>query len=236
MRRLVGSGLRKVVAGTPGNAQDGVVSLTAIGVSNAFSVTTVQSRALASYGGVTNEDRRWWMVHLECSPDVNAGTFCSWLDSCGTHTTKKLVERNIWTIEQVAALSSDQIDHLRYKEGCIHMDVVWEHARTILPALKARETGQGVESQLQEKILELRKKRELQRRKEEILKDRADTAAEREKALQEMRERLAKKREELRLRQQAFAREKGGLSPDSENSTGVAEGVKRAAEELGGKP
>ena len=59
-------------------------------------------RSVASYGRVCDEDRRWWMIHLDCAPDVNPGTFVSWLDSCGTHTTKKLVERNVWTIEQVA--------------------------------------------------------------------------------------------------------------------------------------
>ncbi|TPP54570.1 hypothetical protein CGC21_18060 [Leishmania donovani] len=103
------------------------------------------ARGIATNGRVTNEDRRWWLVHLECAPDVTPGTFVSWLDCCGTHTTKKLIERNIWTIEQVAELDSDRVDELKYKEGCLKMDVVWEHARTIITPLKQREVSGGVD-------------------------------------------------------------------------------------------
>jgi hypothetical protein len=153
-----------------------------------------QMRFLSSFGRITDEDRRWWLVHLECAPDVTPGTFVSWLDNCGTHTTKKLIERNIWTIEQVANLSSDQVDELRYKEGCLHMDVVWEHARTVLVPLKARTAGiSSEESSLQDRILELRKKRE------------------------QLREQVEKKRQMLRMRQQN-QQQQGGCNSDEHNN------------------
>lgn len=166
------------------------------------------SRAISSFGRITDEDRRWWLIHLECCPDVTSGTFVSWLDNCGTHTTKKLIERNIWTVEQVAGLSSDQVDELRYKEGCIHMDVVWEHARTVLVPLKARTAGMSAEaSTLHDRILELRKKRELEKRRQEILQERKDTVESREESLRALREAVEKKRAALRQRMQDKQRE-----------------------------
>ncbi|GET85358.1 hypothetical protein, conserved [Leishmania tarentolae] len=165
---------------------------------SASSALVLAARGIAAGGRVTNEDRRWWLVHLECAPDVTPGTFVSWLDCCGTHTTKKLIERNIWTIEQVAALDSDTVDELKYKEGCLKMDVVWEHARTIITPLKQREVSGGVESQLQSRILELRKKRELERQRELIAKERATVSEKREETLQKLRESIAAKKAALR--------------------------------------
>lgn len=181
----------------------------------AFPTVGIQSlphRGIATYGRITDEDRRWWLVHLECCPDVTPGTFITWLDSCGTHTAKKLIERDVWTIEQVAALSSDVVDELRYKEGCIHMDVVWEHARTVLQPLTARMGGKAGSAELQARILELRKKRELEKRKGEILQDRADVLAERERMLRELRENIAARRETLRQKRQQQAAGGGAAS------------------------
>ncbi|CAC9436413.1 conserved hypothetical protein [Leishmania infantum JPCM5] len=161
-------------------------------------VLMLAARGIATNGRVTNEDRRWWLVHLECAPDVTPGTFVSWLDCCGTHTTKKLIERNIWTIEQVAELDSDRVDELKYKEGCLKMDVVWEHARTIITPLKQREVSGGVESQLQSRILELRKKRELERQRESLVKERATVSDKREETLRKLRESIAAKKAALR--------------------------------------
>nr|CCC92717.1 conserved hypothetical protein [Trypanosoma congolense IL3000] len=160
------------------------------------------TRTIATGGRVTNEDRRWWLVHLECAPDVTPGTFIAWLDCCGTHTCKKLIERNIWTIEQVAALDSDQVDELKYRDGCLKMDVVWEHARTIITPLRQREATGGVESELQARILELRKKRELERRREEILKERTNIAEQREETLRKLREAIAAKKAALLQKRQ----------------------------------
>lgn len=189
------------------------------------------TRALSSFGRITDEDRRWWLVHLECAPDVTAGTFISWLDNCGTHTTKKLIERNIWTIEQVANLSSDQVDELRYKEGCLHMDVVWEHARTVLVPLKARQGGMSAEhSSLQDRILELRKKRELEKRRREIIDERKDTVQSREDTLRALRDQVEKKRQMLRMRQQAAAAARQDNDNDDENS-----GAEDVVNELGKK-
>jgi hypothetical protein len=204
------------------------------------------SRAISSYGRVTDEDRRWWLVHLECAPDVTPGTFVSWLDNCGTHTQKKLIERNIWTIEQVAALSSDQVDELRYKEGCVHMDVVWEHARTVLVPLQARGAGMSAEqSSLQARVLELRKKRELERRREEILQERSETVESREATLRQLREQIERKREALRQRQQQQQQQQSSRQQRAEEyaSGGDASGgdgapeardVERVVDELGG--
>ncbi|KAG8344762.1 hypothetical protein TRVL_04415 [Trypanosoma vivax] len=163
---------------------------------------TQQFCKIATGGRVTNEDRRWWLVHLECAPDVTPGTFVAWLDCCGTHTCKKLIERNIWTIEQVASLDSDQVDELKYREGCLKMDVVWEHARTIIAPLKQREVTGGVESELQGRIMELRKKRELERRREEILKERASVTEQREETLKKLREAIAAKKAAMLKRKQ----------------------------------
>lgn len=155
-------------------------------------------RYIATNGRVTNEDRRWWLIHLGCAPDISPGTFVSWLDCCGTHTTKKLIERNVWTIEQLAELDSDQVDELKYKEGCVKVDIAWEHARTIITPLRQRAESGGVESELQSRILELRKKRELERRHDDIVKDRSDLHKKREETVQRLREAIAAKKEALR--------------------------------------
>jgi hypothetical protein len=218
MQRLALRSVQRVLASRGASAPLGSVGSTSTQLTSSTSAADsffpaaaavthqqVASMASASFGRVTDEDRRWWLIHLECAPDVGPGTFCSWLDSCGTHTTKKLIERNVWTVEQVAALSSDQVDELRYKEGCIHMDIVWEHARTILVPLRARSAGGSAETSLQDRILELRKKRELERRRDEVLQTREDAVAARERTLQELRDSIAKKKELLRQRQQAAA-------------------------------
>lgn len=160
-------------------------------------------RFIAANGRVTNEDRRWWLIHLECAPDITPGTFVAWLDCCGTHTTKKLIERNIWTIQQVAELDSDQVDELKFKEGCLKMDIVWEHARTIITPLQHRAVSGGVESELQTRILELRRKRELERQREKLLKERASISAQREATLKKLRETIAAKKAMLMSRQSA---------------------------------
>lgn len=170
----------------------------------------VPSRGITTNGRVTNEDRRWWLLHLECAPDVHPGTFVAWLDCCGTHTTKKLIERNIWTIEQVAGLDSEQIDELKFEEGCIKVDVVWEHARTILTALRNREMTGGVEMDLQSKVMELRKKRELEKRKTDLVTERVDTMNAREATLQKLREAVSAKKAELLRKQQEAAAGGGG--------------------------
>lgn len=175
-------------------------------------------RSIGTDGRVTNEDRRWWLLHLECAPDITPGTFVAWLDGCNTNTTKKLIERDIWTIEQVASLNADVVDELKYKEGCIKMDIVWEHARTILQPLRNRQKEGGVESELQARVLQLRKKRELERERLQLLKERAETNQEKEKLLKEQREAIAKKKEQLR--QQIEAKRKriashGSKEPDT---------------------
>lgn len=179
------------------------------------------ARGIATNGRITNEDRRWWLVHLECAPDITPGTFVSWLDCCGTHTTKKLIERNIWTIEQVADLDSDQVDELKYKEGCLKMDIAWEHARTIITPLRQRAESGGVESELQSRILELRKKRELERRREDILQDRTSVNVKREETLQKLRDSIATKKAALRKKMEAQqqARDGAGRSEDGESAS-----------------
>lgn len=173
-------------------------------------------RSISTNGRVTNEDRRWWLIHLECAPDVTPGTFVSWLDCCGTHTTKKLIERNLWTIEQVASLDSDQVDELKYKEGCLKMDIVWEHARTIITPLQQRATSGGVESELQSRIVELKKKRELEKKREDILRSRSTLSDKREETLQKLRESIAAKKAALRQKME----EKGvGATASSSSSS-----------------
>ena len=182
-----------------------------------------QASQQPTYGRVSDEDRRWWMVHLECCPDVTPGTFHTWLDGVGTHTAKKLVERNIWTIEQVAALSSDQVDELRFKDGCGFMDVAWEHARTVVLPLKSREVSATGESAMQSRILEIRRKRELARRREEIIEDKRTETAQREETLRKLREAVAAKREALRRAQQKAAqRGDGGGDADEHVDVGAA--------------
>lgn len=192
------------------------------------SALVLAARGIATSGRVTNEDRRWWLVHLECAPDVTPGTFVAWLDGCGTHTAKKLIERNIWTIEQVAELDSDRVDELKYKEGCLKMDVVWEHARTIITPLKQREVSGGVESQLQSRILELRKKRELERQRESLVKERAMVSDKREETLRKLRESIAAKKAALRKKldeRHGEATPAAAESASTEAHRGTAEGA-----------
>jgi hypothetical protein len=207
------------------------------------------ARFMSVQGRVTNEDRRWWLVHLECSPDVAPTTFAAWLDCCGEHTMKKLVERNIWTIEQVAGLTSDQIDELRFAEGCVKMDIVWEHARTILTPLRTRNTTGGVESELQNRVLQLRKQRELEKQRANILQERANTAAGREDTMAKLKDAIAAKKEALRKmqmdklkrqqqRQEYEAGVAGGATSEAEEtvgSTSVRDTVSDVAEELSKK-
>ncbi|KAF8280410.1 hypothetical protein TcG_08658 [Trypanosoma cruzi] len=183
------------------------------------SLAATCARSIATGGRVTNEDRRWWLIHLECAPDVTPGTFVAWLDCCGTHTTKKLIERNIWTIEQVAQLDSDQVDELKYREGCLKMDVVWEHARTILIPLQQREATGGVESELQSRILELRKKRELERKREELLKERANINEQREATLRKLREAIAAKKAAILQKKQEMAEDADNKKDNSTASS-----------------
>lgn len=186
---------------------------------------SVAVRLIATSGRVTNEDRRWWLIHLECAPDITPGTFVSWLDCCGTHTTKKLIERNIWTIGQVAELDSDRVDELKYKEGCLKMDIVWEHARTIIVPLRQREVSGGVESELQSRILELRKRRELERQRESIVTERSAINEKREETLRKLRESVAAKKAALRKRLEE--QQVAGSSP----ATGYGDGAPAEAEE-----
>ena len=205
------------------------------------SVVFNASRSMSIQGRVTNEDRRWWLVHLECSPDVVPTTFAAWLDCCGEHTMKKLVERNIWTIEQVAGLTSDQVDELRYAEGCVKMDIVWEHARTILTPLRTRHTSGGVESELQSRVLQLRKQRELEKQRASILQERANTAAGREDTMAKLKDAIAAKKEALRAmqmeklkrQQQRQEYEAGtGNSGQKGEDVSVSEAVNEVAEDL----
>eukprot|EP00758_Cryptobia_borreli_P000049 Tbor_TRINITY_DN10073_c0_g1::TRINITY_DN10073_c0_g1_i1::g.12320::m.12320 len=177
-----------------------------------------QRRTITLSGRVTNEDRRWWLVHLECAPDVTPTTFVGWLDCCSEHCAKKLIERNIWTIEQVAGLTSDQVDELRFGEGCIKMDIIWEHARTILAPLRQRETSGGVESELQDKVLQLRKKRELEKQRQELLRNRIDTAESRQQAMMKLREAIQAKKEMLmnKQREKMKANQKQNDASDEE--------------------
>lgn len=195
------------------------------------------TRGIATNGRVTNEDRRWWLVHLECAPDVTPGTFVSWLDCCGTHTTKKLIERNIWTIEQVAELDSDRVDELKYKDGCLKMDIVWEHARTIITPLRQREVSGGVESELQSRILELRKKRELERQRESTLKERAVVSEKREETLRKLRESIAAKKAALRQKleeSQAQRHQRHQHQPgEGDDAATAADATPAAAESVG---
>lgn len=157
-------------------------------------------RCLGTNGRVTNEDRRWWLLHLECTPDVTPGTFAAWLDACGTHTTKKLIERNIWSIEQVAALEADEVDELKYRDGCVKMDVVWEHARTILPSLQSRSAEGGVQSDLHGQVSKLRMKRELEKQRKSILHQQEKVHQQREATIQAQREALIARKKELQQR------------------------------------
>eukprot|EP00759_Apiculatamorpha_spiralis_P044719 PhF_6_TR4162/c0_g1_i1/m.5590 len=188
------------------------------------------TRTIASYGRITDEDRRWWKIHLESHPDVTLGTFVSFLDSCGTHTTKRLIERNVWTVEQVSQLTEDEVEVLRYKDGCIHMDVVWEHARSIAPELRKRETGGGTTTDdLQLKVLELRKKRELERRKQEILANRAQEVESRQERITLMKDEIAKKKEELRRKQAEREKAKAGGGGLGAGTMRLGEAMTKAA-------
>eukprot|EP00796_Vickermania_ingenoplastis_P010770 gene10769-7498_t len=153
--------------------------------------------------------------------NITPGTFAAWLDACGTHTTKKLIERDVWTIEQVAALDADAVDELRYRDGCVKMDIVWEHARTIIGPLRQRNAEGGVETELQSKVLQLRKKREVERERAQLLKERGALYSQREKLLQQHREAIAAKKEALRQRREA------GNLPQSPKETiiGVSRGL-----------
>ncbi len=82
------------------------------------------------------------------------------------------------------------------------MDVVWEHARTVLQPLVARAGGKMGAAELQARILELRKKRELEKRKAEVVQERVDVVEDRERMMQQLRDAIAAKRAALRHQQQ----------------------------------
>lgn len=108
------------------------------------------------------------------------------------------------------------------------MDIVWEHARTIVGPLRQRNVEGGVETELQSRVLQLRKKRELEREREKLLKDRAEIHQNREKLLQQHREAIAAKKEALRKKLEekqrlAAAAAKAGRGNDSPNAIPAAE-------------
>lgn len=104
------------------------------------------------------------------------------------------------------------------------MDVVWEHARTVLVPLKARSAGMtSEESSLQDRILELRKKRELEKRRREIIEDRKDTVQSREETLRQLREQVEKKRQMLRMRQQRANSGSSEENSDDANAENVVD-------------
>ena len=171
----------------------------------------IQERSVItnSYGQITDEDRRWWKLHIEAHPDVTLGTFTAFLDNCDEHSQKKLIEKDIWTVEQVSVMTEDEVENLRYREGCLKMDIIWEHARAIAPELRKREFGTiGTEDAMEARLLEVRKKRELERRKQEILQKRSAEVGARDERINLMKEEIQKKRDELRQRQQARQRER----------------------------
>ena len=167
-----------------------------------------RSAITESYGQITDEDRRWWKLHIEAHPDVTLGTFTAFLDNCDVHAQKRLIEKDIWTIEQVSAMTEDDVEQLKYREGCLKMDIIWEHARAIAPELRRREYGeQGSEDAMATRLLEIRKKRELEKRKQEILQSRNTEVSARDERIKLMKDEIQKRRNELRQKQQE--RQKG---------------------------
>uniref|UniRef100_A0A7S4NL18 Uncharacterized protein n=1 Tax=Paramoeba aestuarina TaxID=180227 RepID=A0A7S4NL18_9EUKA len=202
----------------------------ALRIGTRIGVPQIRHAITNSYGQITDEDRRWWKIHVEAHPDVSLGTFTAFLDNCDDHAQKRLIERDIWTIEQVSAMTEDEVENLKYREGCLKMDIIWEHARAIAPELRKREFGTiGTESEIEAKLLEVRKKRELERRKQEILQKRAVEVTDRENRIKLMKDEIQRKRDELRRKQleRQKEREKAGSQPVSTMS--VAEAMETIA-------
>ena len=100
--------------------------------------TTKQARYLQAPDGVTDDDRRWWEWHIPTRQHKGGQTTSLYLDGVGRYTWKMLIERDIFTVEDVAALTGEDLLELE-RNGCQAISVASEHAKVFMLTMKERE-------------------------------------------------------------------------------------------------
>eukprot|EP01065_Artemidia_motanka_P028301 TRINITY_DN33595_c0_g1_i1.p1 TRINITY_DN33595_c0_g1~~TRINITY_DN33595_c0_g1_i1.p1 ORF type:complete len:232 (+),score=76.42 TRINITY_DN33595_c0_g1_i1:78-773(+) len=129
-------------------------------------------RLINCMDGVTDDDRRWWEWHIPVRPHKGAQTSVLYLDGIGRYTWKKLIERDAFTVQDVAQLSDQTVEELK-QEGCTAVHVAREHARVFMDVLQKRDSGVSSAQTSWEKEAE----RVLRLREERVEAERARWAA-----------------------------------------------------------
>ena len=95
-------------------------------------------RTLIASDGVTDDDRKWWEWHIPTRQHQGNKTPVLYLDGVGRYTWKHLLERDVYTVEDCAQLTDDDVLALE-REGCTYIGVAVEHAKVFMKTMKERE-------------------------------------------------------------------------------------------------
>eukprot|EP01062_Namystynia_karyoxenos_P070663 TRINITY_DN66020_c0_g1_i1.p2 TRINITY_DN66020_c0_g1~~TRINITY_DN66020_c0_g1_i1.p2 ORF type:complete len:255 (+),score=94.63 TRINITY_DN66020_c0_g1_i1:69-767(+) len=129
-------------------------------------------RCIVCWDGVTDDDRRWWEWHIPVRPHKAAETTVLYCDGVGRFTWKKLIERDVFTVKQLAELDDTTVQELKV-DGCTAIHVAREHARVFMQVMDRRDS----ELSRQQSSWQKEAERVLRMREERMEADRARWAA-----------------------------------------------------------
>eukprot|EP01063_Lacrimia_lanifica_P002484 TRINITY_DN1130_c0_g5_i1.p1 TRINITY_DN1130_c0_g5~~TRINITY_DN1130_c0_g5_i1.p1 ORF type:complete len:230 (+),score=90.20 TRINITY_DN1130_c0_g5_i1:47-691(+) len=141
------------------------------------------SRTLIARDGVCEDDRRWWEWHIPTRSHKGAQTTALYLDGIGRHTWKCLIERDVFTVEDVSNLTDDDIGALE-RAGAVHVSLAREHAQVFMQTMKERERELSLQQSSWDKEVE------------RVLKEREELAEANRKAWEITNRVMAKERRE----------------------------------------
>ena len=95
-------------------------------------------RTLIASDGVTDDDRRWWEWHIPAKLHKGRDTTVLYCDGVGKYTWKMLIEREVFTIEQLSKITDDQVAELE-RDGCTQVLTAREHAKVFIETMDERE-------------------------------------------------------------------------------------------------
>eukprot|EP01064_Diplonema_japonicum_P007902 TRINITY_DN15503_c0_g1_i2.p1 TRINITY_DN15503_c0_g1~~TRINITY_DN15503_c0_g1_i2.p1 ORF type:complete len:219 (+),score=47.49 TRINITY_DN15503_c0_g1_i2:66-722(+) len=99
---------------------------------------TAAKRTVIAMDGVDDSDRQWWEWHIPTRQHKGGKTTVLYLDGVGKFTWKMLIEKEIFTIDDLAKASDDMIFDLE-RAGCLHVNVAKEHAKVFMKTMGERE-------------------------------------------------------------------------------------------------
>ncbi|KAJ9460086.1 hypothetical protein DIPPA_29642 [Diplonema papillatum] len=95
-------------------------------------------RTLIARDGVTDDDRRWWEWHIPTKQHKGPQTTVLYLDGIGRFTWKVLIERNIFTVEDLSKTTDDEVAEME-RCGALQIAVAREHAKVFMKTMMERE-------------------------------------------------------------------------------------------------